>query len=235
MRDGDFFSGSETKVQQAIAILLRAVERLPKPFIALLPISFAFLGPGLLLWLLAFHVRVPYPQETMAPYPDESPATTEPGRTPHAAHAPVIDGAAAMPRDTSGSAALTRPFDQAHDDLLQETLALAERAGTQLYLDSRHLNTSDPLERCLIDARLRLAYSRIDRTTLADEQSALRDLRWVRSDLQAALAQAPKPARSAWSALRPKISSATTAPAKGPTSNPTGAKNSPASRPSMAP
>jgi hypothetical protein len=179
------------------AILLRAVERLPKPFIALLPITFAFLGPGLLLWLLAFHVPVPYPQETMAPYPVESPATMELGRPPHAAHAPVIDRVAAMPRDTSGSAALTRPFDQAHDDLLQETLALAERAGTQLYLDSRHLNTSDPLERCLIDARLHLAYSRIDRTTLADEQSALRDLRcWVRSDLQAALAQAPKPVRS---------------------------------------
>jgi hypothetical protein len=174
------------------AILLRAVERLPKPFIALLPITFAFLGPGLLLWLLAFHVPVPYPQETMAPYPVESPATMELGRPPHAAHAPVIDRAAAMPRDTSGSAALTRPFDQARDDLLQETLALAERAGTQLYLDSLHLNTSDPLERCLIDAQLHLAYSRIDRTTLHDKRSTHRELERVRNDLETALAQAPE-------------------------------------------
>ena len=59
--------------------LSRAFERLPKPLIPLLPISFGFLGPGLLLWLVAFHIPVPYPQETMAPYADSSPATMELG------------------------------------------------------------------------------------------------------------------------------------------------------------
>ena len=63
-----------------LSTIVRAIQRLPKPLITPLPMIFTFLGPGLLIWLLAFHIPVPYPQETMAPYPDESPATMELGR-----------------------------------------------------------------------------------------------------------------------------------------------------------
>jgi hypothetical protein len=73
--------------------LQSAIARLPKPFIPLLPIVLSFAGPGLLIWLLAFHVRVPYPQETMAPYVDSTPATMDLAR--HQAPARSIPPAAA--------------------------------------------------------------------------------------------------------------------------------------------
>lgn len=60
-----------------LSTIVRAIQRLPKPLITLLPMIFTFLGPGLLIWVLAFHIPVPYPQETMAPYPHASAATME--------------------------------------------------------------------------------------------------------------------------------------------------------------
>jgi hypothetical protein len=45
----------------------------------------SFAGPGLLIWLLAFHIPVRYPQETMAPYVVSTPAAMRPG--PAQAHA----------------------------------------------------------------------------------------------------------------------------------------------------
>ena len=62
-----------------LSAVVQPLQRLPTPLLTPLPMIFTVLGPGLLLWVLAFHLPVHYPQETMAPYPDTSPATMELG------------------------------------------------------------------------------------------------------------------------------------------------------------
>jgi hypothetical protein len=56
------------RIRNKLQALYERIMRKPPPIIQLLPLIFAFLGPGLVLWLIAFHIPVHYPQETMAPY-----------------------------------------------------------------------------------------------------------------------------------------------------------------------
>ncbi len=79
-----------------LEVLYQSIMRRPSPLIQPVPILFAFLGPGLLLWLIAFHIPVHYPQETMAPYPPPVAMTPQ--------HAPSVGsrcGARGTPQATS--------------------------------------------------------------------------------------------------------------------------------------
>ena len=62
-----------------LATIGRALKRLPQPLVPFLPMLVTVLGPGLLLWVVAFHIPVNYPQETMAPYPHGLTANMLPG------------------------------------------------------------------------------------------------------------------------------------------------------------
>lgn len=54
--------------------------RLPTPLLTPLPMLVTFLV-GLVIWTIAFSIPVPYPQETMAPYPDATSIATGPGHS----------------------------------------------------------------------------------------------------------------------------------------------------------